>query len=122
MAGYGNIGNSFLSQFVVTFDWSSNTMYLDPIADDGSVDPAPVAGAAPSWDGKNIVVSSLAEGSQAATDGLGLGDTVVEADGKKVSTRDDFCTINAGPPPTKIVTDTGKTFDIGPVEEFYTKP
>ena len=28
----GNIGNAFLSQFVVTFDFPNNTMYLDPIS------------------------------------------------------------------------------------------
>jgi hypothetical protein len=122
VAGYGNIGNAFLSQFVVTFDWSTNTIYLDPIAADGSVNPVPVAGASLTWDGKSILVTSLAQGSPAAKDGLQVGDKVVEADGKKVSTRDDFCAINAGTPPTKITTDKGKTFDIGPVEGFYAKP
>ena len=37
VSGIGNIGNAFLSQFIVTFDFPNNTMYLDPISGDGTI-------------------------------------------------------------------------------------
>ena len=80
-----------------------------------------MAGAALSWDGKNIVVSTLAEGSQAATDGL---EARRIRSSRRTAGRSLPATTSAPPrrhAPTKIVTDTGKTFAIGPIEGFYTK-
>ena len=58
----GNIGNAFLSQFIVTFDFPNATIYLDPISDDGTVAPPTIQGATIGWDGKTAIVSSVAVG------------------------------------------------------------
>jgi membrane-associated protease RseP (regulator of RpoE activity) len=122
VAGFGNIGNAFLSQFVVTFDWSTKSLYLDPIAADGSVGTAaPYAGGI-GWDGKNLVINKVVKGSPAEQAGMKLGDVVSIVDGKKVATRHDFCAVITGPHPVTIETADGKTYDIGIDEDFFKKP
>ena len=107
---------------MVTFDWSTKTLYLDPVAADGSFGTAvPTAGGI-GWDGTNLIVSKVAKGSPAEQAGMKLGDVVSIIDGKRVSTRDDFCAVITGPPPTTIETADGKTYDISPYEDFFTKP
>jgi hypothetical protein len=65
--GLGNIGNPFLSQFFVTFDFPNATMYLDPISPDGTVGVPPVGEASVGWDGTQPIVGTLALGSAADT-------------------------------------------------------
>jgi hypothetical protein len=122
VAGFGNIGNAFLSQFVVTFDWSTRTLYLDPVSADGSFGtPAPTAGSI-GWNGTNVVVTKVAKGSPAEQAGMKLGDIVSSVDGTAVSTRDDFCAAFTGPRPTTIQTADGTTYDLSPFEGFFAKP
>ena len=109
----GNIGHEFLKNFVVTFDWSTNTMYLDPIAVDGSIAPLPGSpSAAVGWDGQKMVVSTVAKGGPADKAGIKLGATITAVDGPSVegATIDDYCTIANGKPKT-ITTDDGTTYD-----------
>jgi hypothetical protein len=115
----GNIGNAFLSQFVVTFDYPNATIYLDPISDDGKVAPPTVQGATIGWDGKTAIVSSVAVGSDADKAGLKLGDVVTEADGTPITSQPQFCATFTGPPIKQITTKTG-TYDAGVVEDFFT--
>ena len=82
VAGFGNIGNGFLSQFVVTFDWSTKTLYLDPVAADGSFGTAAPTAGSIGWNGTNVVVSKVAKGSPAEQAGMKLGDVVSSVDGK----------------------------------------
>ena len=91
--GQGNIGNAFLENFVVTFDWDDSYLYLDPIVDEISPDVPASAGI--TWDGEIIRVGSLVAGSDAESAGVVLGAPVVAVDGVDVSaaTRDDFCDV-----------------------------
>ena len=122
VAGFGNIGNAFLSQFVVTFDWSTKTMYLEPVAADGSIGTAAPTAGGIGWNGTNLIVNKVVKGSPAEQAGLQLGDIVSSVDGKTVSTRDDFCAVITGPRPMNIETADGKTYDLSPYEDFFTKP
>jgi len=122
VAGIGNIGNGFLSQFVVTFDWSTKTMYLDPVAANGSFGTAAPTAGSIGWNGTDVVVTKVAKGSPAEQAGMMLGDVVSTVDGKAVSTRDDFCAVFTGSRPTTIETADGKTYDISVYEDFFAKP
>jgi hypothetical protein len=117
--GVGNIGNAFLSQFVVTFDFPNATIYLDPISEDGKVAPPTIPGATVGWDGTTAIVSSVAVGSDADRAGLKLGDVVTEADGKPITTQPEFCATFTGPDIAEITTESG-TYDAGIVEDFFT--
>jgi hypothetical protein len=119
VSGIGNIGNAFLSQFIVTFDFPNNTMYLDPISGDGTIANPPVPGASVGWDGKTAIVRGLAVGSAADTAGLKLGDVVTEVDGAPITTREAFCATFTGPQISTITTEAG-TFDAGLVDNFFT--
>lgn len=115
----GNIGNAFLSQFVVTFDYPNSTIYLDPISDDGKVAPPTVQGATIGWDGKTAIVGSVAVGSDADKAGLKLGDVVTAVDGTPITSQPEFCATFTGPAIKEITTKTG-TYDAGVVEDFFT--
>lgn len=115
----GNIGNAFLSQFIVTFDYPNATIYLDPISDDGTVAPPTIPGATIGWDGKTAIVSSVAVGSDADKAGLKVGDVVIEADGTPITSQPEFCATFTGPAVQEITTEAG-TFDAGIVEDFFT--
>lgn len=115
----GNIGNAFLSQFVVTFDFPNATIYLDPIADDGTIAPPTIPGATIGWDGKTAIVSSVAVGSDADRAGLELGDVVTEADGTPITSQPAFCAAFTGPAIKEITTEAG-TYDAGVFEDFFT--
>jgi hypothetical protein len=119
VANVGNIGNAFLSQFVVTFDFPNTTIYLDPISNDGKVAPPTIPGATIGWDGKNAIVGSVAVGSEADKAGLEVGDVVTEVDGKPITTQPEFCATFTGPDITEITTKSG-TYDAGVVEDFFT--
>jgi hypothetical protein len=118
VAGVGNIGNAFLSQFVVTFDFPKSTIYLDPISGDATVAPPSIPGATIGWDGKTAIVSSIAVGSDADRAGLKLGDVVTEVDGTPITTQPQFCAAFTGPAIQKITTKSG-TFDAGIFETFF---
>lgn len=118
----GNMGHEFLKNFVVTFDWSTNTMYLDPINDDGSVDSindVPAAGVGPDDKG-NYVVISLARGGSADQAGLTLGEAVSAINGHSTENMDidAFCDLmKAGI--NEITSNSGKKYDAGMIEGFF---
>lgn len=115
----GNIGNGFLENFVVTFDWPASTIYLDPVFD-GTTVPAPsVSGAGVGWDGQRFTVTSLALGGPADRRGLELGDEVVRVNGRAVTDRADACRILRNPATTLRTTD-GTRYAVGPIEGFLT--
>jgi hypothetical protein len=115
----GNIGNAFLSQFIVTFDFANTTIYLDPISDDGTVAPPTIPGATIGWDGKTAIVGSVAVGSDADEAGLKVGDVVTEVDGAPITSQPEFCATFTGPAVKEITTEAG-TFDASVVEDFFT--
>lgn len=119
----GNMGHMFLKNFVVTFDWSTNKMYLEPLAKDGSVELITDAqsGGIGLQDGK-VIVNSLAVGGPAEKAGLSLGEVVTSVDGKRVEgiTLDTYCDI-ARSKPQSVTTVAGKTFEIGTIEGFLSR-
>jgi len=118
--GLGNIGNAFLSQFVVTFDYPNKTIYLDPVSTDGTIAAPPVKGASIGWDGTKAIVGGLAVGGPADKAGLKLGDTVTAVDGTPITSRDEFCASTTGPDPQTISTAAG-TFDAALIDNFFTQ-
>jgi len=116
----GNMGDSFLRNFVVTLDWSSQMMYLDPLFE-GNIVPAPNAPSAGiAFDGETVTVSGVAVGGPADEAGLEVGEVVTMVDGRDVAgiSRDDFCDIKHTQPET-ITTASGASFDVGIIEGFY---
>ena len=117
----GNMGHVFLKSFVVTFDWSTDTMYLDPISEDGKIElfaDAPSANVG-FQDGK-LVVTTLARGGPADKAGLKLGEVVTAIDGVDVTKfgKDDFCRI-ADNDHSTLTTEGGKTYDARKIEGFF---
>jgi predicted aspartyl protease len=85
----GNIGSGLLRRFVVTFDYSRQRMYLQPLvpppADAGQFDRSGIwINAEP--DGYRIM--SVATGSPAAEAGMAEGDLITEFDGKPARVAD----------------------------------
>jgi hypothetical protein len=121
--GEGNVGNAFLSAFVVTIDWPNSVLYLDPVSPDGSVPPpAEPPSVRLSWDGDHVIIGTVARGSAAAEAGVALGDVVASIDDQDLegATRDDFCALlvageHEG---ASVETTSGATFTIVPVEGF----
>ncbi len=121
-AGQGNIGNAFMSNYVVTIDWPQGNIYFDPVSDDPRP-PTPPA-ATIGWDGERITVGGVVEGSDVAEAGLAIGQFVSSIDGQDVSaaTRDDFCQLHVAERRDdvfELTTDDGQTYQIGPVGDFY---
>ncbi len=117
----GNMGHLFLQNFVVTFDWSTETMYLDPLAKDRSVPvlaDVPAAGVGPQPDG-SISVTSLAVGGRADTAGLTLGETVVAINGQDMTAAgiEVYCALAEAGVQT-ITTEGGETYDVSDIEGF----
>ncbi len=120
--GQGNIGNAFLSNYVVTIDWPESTLYLDPVTDD----PRPHAPASStlSWDGSDYIVGSIVEGAP-GTDDLALTATVTAIDGEDVTaaTFDEFCMCSTGDQASSyemtVAGDVPTTVDVAPVEDFF---
>ena len=115
----GNMGHMFLKNFVVTFDWSENKMYLEPLAKNGSVELITDAQAAGiGMQGGKVIVNSLALGGPADKAGLSLGAVVTKVDGKSVEgINDTYCDIQKTKPQS-ITTESGKTYDIGTIKGF----
>ncbi|MDK3075292.1 hypothetical protein QO034_19610 [Sedimentitalea sp. JM2-8] len=117
----GNMGHMFLKDFVVTFDWSTQMMHLDPLAEDGSVSgmtDVPAAGIGLQPDG-SLMVTSLALGGRADVAGLTIGEKVVAVNGQDVSGNDPdlYCALSAAGIDT-ITTEAGETYDVSPIEGF----
>lgn len=120
----GIIGNGFLDGFVVTIDWPSGKLYLDPVLADGSIPmPPDPLGANLSWDGRNPIIGSIVPGSTAAEVGLRLGEAV-----SRITTQDhsymalsEFCALRPGEPPqiVSVTTVRGVTYAFEPVVGFF---
>ena len=118
----GNMGHSFLKNFVVTFDRSSHTMYLDPIAEDGTIPPLPNApGAGVGWQDGKVVVNAIAKGGPADEAGLKMGEVVFSVHGASVEgiSLDDFSGILKAGAHETLTTQAGQMYDMGPVEGFF---
>jgi hypothetical protein len=79
----GNIGGGVLKQFVVTFDYEHNTMYLKPIA--GTVSDINTFDRAGMWinkDAAGLTVVDITAGAPAAEAGLQKGDIITAVNGK----------------------------------------
>ncbi|WP_366194731.1 hypothetical protein [Meridianimarinicoccus marinus] len=117
----GNMGHMFLKDYVVTFDWASETISLDPLATDGGLSgmtDVPAAGVGLQPDG-SIMVTSMAVGGRADEAGLVLGETVVSINGQDVTGNgpDLFCDLSAAGIAT-ITTEAGQTYDVSDIEGF----
>lgn len=119
----GNMGHMFLKNFVVTFDWSTNKMYLEPLAKDGNVELLSDVQAAGIGlqDGK-VIVNSLAVGGPAEIAGLSLGEVVTKVDGKSVEgiNLDTYCDIQKTKPQS-VTTEADRTYDVGTIEGFLSR-
>ncbi len=117
----GNVGHTFLKNFVVTFDWSTQTIHLDPLFEGDTLPPLPdPGGAAIGLQGDKLVVNSIPKGGPADLAGLTLGEVVTRVDGTDVTgiTPDAFCALSETKLST-ITTASGKTYDISPIEGFF---
>jgi predicted aspartyl protease len=87
--GQGMAGTDLLQHFVVTLDWSDDSVYLEPIA--ASPGPADPPLSSVTWD-EGFVVGSRLPGQRGAEDLL-VGTPVLAIDGRDVSRAsfDDFC-------------------------------
>jgi len=117
----GNIGHAFLRNFVVTIDWSTNTMYLEPLFEGDTVphiDEPPAA--AFQLAGDQLIVGGMVVGGPAAEAGLQLGEVITAVDGQSVEgiTIDDYCALREAGSHETITTETG-TYDASPVEGFF---
>jgi predicted aspartyl protease len=118
-----NIGNGFLANFIPTFDFLANKLYLSPVNKDGSLAKPTIAKAAVTWNGTDILVSSVPKGGENDKGGLKVGAKVTAINGKPVAGHDDFCgAFTSGDPITEITTEDGKTWDTTPATDFFGKP
>lgn len=121
--GYqGNVGHGFLQHFVVTFDFTTDTMYLDPLFEGDRVPQAESpAGVGVSYSGGSFIVAAVPEGSMADEAGLEVGEIVTMIDGQNVEdvSLDEFCADYADVASETVTTESGETYDSSPVEDFY---
>jgi len=80
----GNLGLEFMKQFVVTLDWTSNSIYLSPIP--GREPKRNIRSFGFTYDHRDgaMRVSSLYAGSAAEKSGLRIGTPILSIDGKPV--------------------------------------
>jgi predicted aspartyl protease len=121
--GQGNIGNGFLSQFIVTFDWPGSALYLEATGDD--IAPPLPASAGFTWGGERILVGSVVRASNAEAAGVETDVPVTAIDGVDVSsaTRDDYCALANAPTTDSFEMTLGGdqplTIAVAPVTDFY---
>jgi hypothetical protein len=119
----GNIGHGFLKNFVATFDFPNQMLYLDPLFEGTTVpDPADPPAIGFGLSEGTLVVTSLAKGGTAEQAGAKLGEVVTKVDGTSVGgiTVDDFCAAYAnGGTYTGITTSSGTTYDASPIADFW---
>lgn len=84
-----HVGIEFLRHFRVTLDWLNDTLYLEPRGPRSALyDDFAAYGFSPSLQSGELVVSAIWLGGSADTAGLGLGDRLVEIDGRDTSAPD----------------------------------
>jgi hypothetical protein len=118
-----NIGHAFLRNFVATFDFPNQMLYLDPLFEGASVpDPQdPPAVAFAFMDGK-VVVTTVVKSGPADQAGVKLGEVITQVDGQSVEsiTVDEYCAAYADPSAVEsITTEAGITYDARPIEGFW---
>lgn len=119
----GNMGHMFLKNFIVTFDWTEKKMYLKPLTKDGSVELISDAQAAGiGMQGDKVIINSLAVGGPSDKAGLSLGEIVTKVDGKEVEniSLEAYCNL-LKTKPQSVTTKSGKTYEIGTIEGFFTQ-
>jgi hypothetical protein len=121
-SGQGNIGNAFLSNFIVTVDWTADTLYLEPL--ETAPRPEAPASVALGWGGEGLIVGAITVGAP-GTAGLELGQGVIAVDGVDVTgaTFDDFCREYQNGPGGRFeitaAADPPVSVEVAPVEGFY---
>jgi hypothetical protein len=119
----GNIGHMFLKNFVATFDFPNQMLYLDPLFDGTAVpDLADPAGVGFSLQDGQVLVSSVLKGSSAEQQGAKVGDVITQVDGSSVEgiSADDYCARFATTTTHETVTTaSGATYDARPIEGFW---
>lgn len=117
----GNAGHMFLKNFVVTFDWSTQIIHLDPTFEGDTLPAfADPPGAAIGMTGKQVQVTTIPKGGPADRAGLALGETITAVNGRDVSgiTQEEFCDLQ-GTVLSTITTESGETYDVAPIEGFF---
>ncbi|WP_170579871.1 PDZ domain-containing protein [Ruegeria arenilitoris] len=117
----GNVGHTFLKNFVVTFDWSTRMIHLDPLFEGNSLPALPEPSAAAiGLEGSEVQVTSVPKGGPADAAGLRLGEVVTKVNGKDITdiTPDAFCELTDGEIET-ITTASGQTYDASRIEGFF---
>ena len=110
----GNIGHSFLKNFVATFDFPNRMLYLDPLFEGTTVpdlDEPPAVGFA-LQDGQ-VIVNAVPKGGPAEQQGLKVGEVITQIDGQSVEgiTADEYCARYAtGAVPETVTTASGATY------------
>ncbi len=119
----GNIGHMFLKNFVATFDFPNQTLYLDPLFEGTTVpDLADPAGVGFSLQDGQVLVSSVPKGSPADEQGAKIGDVITQVDGTSVEgiSADEYCARFATTTTHETVTTaSGATYDASPIEGFW---
>lgn len=80
----GNLGLEFMKNFVVTFDWTSNTIYLAPIAGRETKRNIRTFGFTYGHRDGAMRISSIYAGSPAEKSGLGIDTPILSINGKPV--------------------------------------
>jgi len=114
----GNIGHAFLQNFVVTIDYTTDTIYLEPLFAGNrlpQLDSPSSAGVI--WADGKLIVSAVAKGGPADEAGLTVGKVLTKVDGKSVEgiAIDDYCATIFGARRETVTTEDGKTYDASPV-------
>ena len=119
----GNIGHMFLKNFVATFDFPNQMLYLDPLFEGTTVpdlaDP-PAAGFA--LQNGQVLVTTVPKGGPAEQQGAKVGDVITQVDGQSVEgiTADEYCARFATTTTHETVTTaSGATYDASPIEGFW---
>jgi len=84
------LGNPIIKNYIVTLDFTDNSLYLKPIEDAPVPDSWNHFGFTAEYDGACVVIGSLIEGSRAHKAGLVSGDEITAINGRKI-TCTDYC-------------------------------